>query len=71
MFCILQKLRGLLNEKIKGELSEDRLDELRQTGQDVRRHIVAVLRDSTIDINTALLELGSGPVMEESTQQRI
>ena len=56
-------LRKNINDVIC-ELSESVLMAKRSKGEDIRKHLIAVLRNLTIDINCLLLKLGSVPVTE-------
>ncbi len=48
------------------KMDGDTLEELRKKGQSVQKYCVAILRDIHIHIHTALLDLGSGPVVTVS-----
>ncbi|KAK2159689.1 hypothetical protein LSH36_148g06025 [Paralvinella palmiformis] len=50
----------------KMKLSDEELSELRSNGVDIRRYLINIVRDLKIDIYKSLLELNSGPVVEES-----
>ncbi len=64
--AVADRVRGELASKLRGNLAESELESRRVAGRCVKRHAVEVLRDMTIDINRALLDLGGGPVTNPS-----
>lgn len=47
-------------------LSRDNLEKKRQECSDVRQYLVGTLRELHIDVNIALMAIGSSPIMEET-----
>jgi ankyrin repeat protein len=64
---IAQRFRETILPNIDRLLSPEHIQSIHAAGGDLRTHLINTLRDLTIDVNGTLLELGSGPVLEEST----
>lgn len=63
---LIEKLRQNLGQHLE-KLTPERVQALRDEGVDVQSHVVDIARDMSIDINTLLIDIGTGPVLQETT----
>lgn len=64
---VAQKFRDTVLPRVQQVLSEENIQGVMENGRDLRTLLINTLRELTVDINETLLDLGSGPVLEEST----